>query len=494
MRYSLKFIGLIPLPILVFLVVVWRLYLVPHYPIHEDELISFQVLPSIAERGLPLVGGLIYWRALFAYYLMAIPVFFLGLSEYSARFVPILCSGLLLPVIYALGKRCGSAAAGWIAVIFLAVSSFENVMANFSRFYLPLQLFFCLSVLLICLSFSTRKPSYAVALFVSTLFAIGSHRLAVELFFFYGVGVVVLRRLDLLRSSRAWLFMISIAVSIYFFWFWSPGNTLSGAGTLPVVMGALVNNWFFYDLINRFVPFGWLFIVLGIYPALRTGEKGWLYLLCGYGISFFVFSLVAPSDSERYVVHLFPLAVLLAALSIVFWVKEFHFAIKNRMIDKKTALSFIVTIFLLLPFNFRDFKSGDIFESIGTSITYRDQKPAHEFLKRNMGRNDILISTEPEMTKFYLQTDKKIYFLREYYDVEQKAYGEFPARIRSPRDDYYIDSPEKLKQLLAGHKGKIWLYANWKIEKTISLEMDKLVKEKFRGVFSQNQTYVLLAL
>lgn len=469
--------------------VVLRLYLVPNYPVQDDELISFRLMPTIVETGLPKIGDAFYWRALPAYYLMSIPLLFMEFSEYSARLVPIVCSGLILPVVYFIGLKCGSRLSGLVAAIFLSVSSYEGVMANFSRFYMPFQLFFCATVYLIMLYFPEKKSRYGTALFFMIFLCIGTHRLAFQISVFFILYLLFEKRYELLKSLMFVLSLFLIFAFIGLTWYWHPEKFVSGDMSLPVIMGALKNKWFFYDLMNRFIPFAWLLIFLGIYPSVKMKNRHWLCILFGFLTNFLVFTFVAPGDSERYIAHLFPLAVFLSAISLVWWVRTIVDGIVYRKNNFKSYAFLILIIIVLLPWNFNTLTSEQLFETVGWSIKYPNQKDAHDFIKSNIKDADILISVDPGMTGYYLNREN-IYFLREKLNIKTLTYEPFNKKGNS--NDYLIDSPMKLRKLLIEKKQRIWLYANRKIEKTISDEMDQLIRAAFKPVFSQDQTYVLL--
>jgi len=113
------------------------------WPLGVDEFYISRSIDNVLRSGLPRFPcGSFYTRGLIFQYVVA------GLRtrgwspEFAGRFVAGVCSLLVLPPAYLVGKRIGGTPAGWLAVIILCVSVWEIEMARFARMYAPFQAVF----------------------------------------------------------------------------------------------------------------------------------------------------------------------------------------------------------------------------------------------------------------------------------------------------------------------------------------------------------------
>lgn len=474
-------------------VVVLRCRQVPVFPVHEDELISFEVMHSIVTTGLPLTpAGEIYWRSAVAYYLMAIPQLFAGPSLLIQRLVPILSSALLLPAAYALARAAGGRIAAWATVLFLGFSAYQNHHASFSRFYLPFQLFFLLAVLAAGLYCRTPRRSTGCWLTIVTLLAIGSHHLAIQLAPFLLLAWWLSGRPALWKEPWFWPVMTVVSGWGWLCWFWTPDNVHTGSTALPLLLANLDDKLAFYRLFAELTPWGWTLILLGIYPLFRERSPVWFYLFGGFFFSFVVLSLISPADNPRYMVHLYPLGVILACLSFAWWPKFLYAWVKAPTFPARSKRLVLGGIVIVAAAGYAvAFENRDVRTGFGTHFRFIDQKPAHDFLRQAMAPGARLISTDPAITSYYLNRDVD-YWLREQYDQATGEYHPFTADEKRRNPGYYLDSPQRLRELLSDSSEEVWLYANWKIVWAISPEMDRIVRESFRPRYVNGETYVLV--
>lgn len=483
---------IIALCFLMLLVLGLRIYSLPLYPYHEDEVGSIFVMRSIVETGLPLTpGGALYWRSLLGHYQMSVPLFFLPVSPYSTRLVCVIFSILLLPVIYSMGKRAESPLAGWLAALFLGFSAFENLYASFARFYLPFQFFFIAAVFLSGEYFVRRRPGSGVWLLMATMGAIGTHQFAVMLFPVFAIGLLLGRRWDLLRERSFLASIAFLAVMVYLLIFYNPSGAFVNHVAIPLQVGGLADKLAFLKWYMQFVPFGITLLALGLFPLWRDGSRIWLHYAVSF-ITLFVFlSLVAPDDNHRYLSHILPLGVVCASASLAWWINTLItvFLRKDGQKHHWALTPLIATLVLALPAAMMEAcRPGQAF---GAGLRFLDQEPAHRLIERNMRPGDLLISTEPGFAEIYFGR-RADFFLREKFDAKTGLYQPFTEAEKEGSPIPFIDSSRRLRQILVETDRRIWLYANWKIAFTVSPETDLLIRQKFRPVFSGNETYVLI--
>jgi hypothetical protein len=113
------------------------------WPLGVDEFYISRSIDRVLSTGIPgFACGGYYTRGLLYQYLVA-ALRMGGLSpEFAGRFVAGLCSLLVLPSAYLLGKRAQGPLTGWLTLIILCVSIWEIEMARFGRMYAPFQAVF----------------------------------------------------------------------------------------------------------------------------------------------------------------------------------------------------------------------------------------------------------------------------------------------------------------------------------------------------------------
>lgn len=467
-----------------------RLGHVGSYPFHEDEAISITAMRSIAQTGFPLLeNGAVYWRSLVAHYLMAVPLLFLEVSPLSTRFVSLLFSVALLPIAFLMGRVTDSRLAGWLSASFLAFSAYENLFASMARFYLPFQLFFLAAVYFSGSFFIDRRPKTGLWLLLSILGAIGTHEFCVELVPVVLLGAVLGRRSDLLKSPSFLASCLAVAAIFYMCVIFRPEGSFENYAAIPLKPGGLKDKLAFFEWFRRAVPFGSTLLLLALVPLGKERNIHRVY----YFVSFFglmiALSLVAPDDNVRYFSNLFPLGVILACGSLAWWLRKLagidlrRYAFRRPSIYNAavvlTAAAFLLTL-----------ENVDVAPAFGRGLAYKDQRPAHEFIRRRMLAGDLVISTEPGLTALYLGRLPD-FFLREHFDPASGKYRSFSGAERQGMIYELLDSPRYFQEILSGRK-RIWLYANHKIAYTVSPETDRLIRLNFTPAFVGNETYVLV--
>jgi hypothetical protein len=113
------------------------------WPLGVDEFYISRSIDRVLSTGIPSFAcGGYYTRGVLYQYLVA-PLRIGGLSsEFAGRLVAGLCSLLVLPSAYLLGRRVRGPLAGWLTVIILCLSVWEIEMARFGRMYAPFQAVF----------------------------------------------------------------------------------------------------------------------------------------------------------------------------------------------------------------------------------------------------------------------------------------------------------------------------------------------------------------
>lgn len=480
------------LTLLVVMAVSMRLYSSPSYPYHEDEAGSFIVMESIAKTGLPLTeDGSIYWRSLLGHYLMAIPLFFLEGSPYSYRLVSIVMSGLLLYILFAMGRAAEGRLAGWLAPLFMVFSAYESMFAINARFYVPFQFFFTAAVFFSGDYFIHGGRRSGLLLLLSTLAAIGTHHLSLELFPVFAAAVFLGRKWSQLLSSRFLAGCLIAAAFVYLNLFYIPQGGYVSRFAFPLIIGGMENKWGFYEVFRRAVPFGVTLLMLALVPVSEKGNQVLRFYFISFALLMVLLSLAAPLESERYMSNLLPLGVVVASSSASWWGRKilglfrgprslaFSLSFFGKLLVIAASVAYLATL-----------ENRDAGHSFGHQKRYRDQKPAHDYIKKRLSTGDYVISLEPGLTSIYLGRSPD-FFLRERYDSDLRRYVPYSEEGKKGFSAQLIDSPERL-QVLLQERRRVWLYANVKLFFTTSMEMQDIIGKYFIPVFERNGTYVLL--
>lgn len=113
------------------------------WPLSVDEYYIYRSMTFILESGLPQFpcGGY-YARGLLYQYIVA-PLLFVGISpEAALRGVSVVCNIAMLPAAYLLARNVGGRRIAAMALIVLALSTWEIEMSRFGRIYAPFQMVF----------------------------------------------------------------------------------------------------------------------------------------------------------------------------------------------------------------------------------------------------------------------------------------------------------------------------------------------------------------
>jgi hypothetical protein len=190
--------------------------------------------------------------------------------------------------------------------------------------------------------------------------------------------------------------------------------------------------------------------------------------------------------------HLYPLGILLCAFSLAWWVKAIHRVVSKLGFAQNHRWSAVAVLILLAAGVYAaTFENQRLRTAFGSHVTYPNQKPAHDFMSMMIRDDSLVMSIDPGFTRFYLQRPVD-YWMREQYNEEKKRHQPFPDEYKQGYPTgYFVDSPAKLKELLAGTKQEIWFYVNEKYDWAVSPAMNEIVSQHFRVRYQRKKTFVL---
>ncbi len=360
-----------------------------------------------------------------------------------------------------------------------------------ARFYLPFQFFFVVAVYWAGEYFIVRRPGAGMWLLLATLGAIGTHEFAFELLPVFVLALLLGGHWRLLGQRPFQLGVLLVALVGYALLVYRPATGFTNPVAIPLEMFGLPDKAAFYQWFRQTTPFGVTLLLLGIYPLRQNRHRLWAFYFLGFLYGLLLLTVVAPGDNPRYLSNLYPLGIVAVAASLVWWggwiVARLWRGWREAIPDP-----WVLGAVLVLAVGYlAGLENRDVAKAFGGYYRFVDQRPAHEFIRNRLLPGDLVISTEPGLSAFYLGRPVD-YFLREKYDAEADRYLPFSVEEKTAIRTPFIDRPERLVELLETDQRRIWLYTNWKITSTVSVAMDEAIKRLFQPRFSRNETYVLI--
>jgi len=420
-----SFLVLFPIAAFIFLALI-ELKIYPHQ-FWVDELYHVFAAIGILTTGHPLLpSGLLYERSIITTLLITGAFKVLGVSEFAAR-LPFLIIGILsITVTYFLVREIYTHHIALLTVFFLSISPWQLYWSTNVRMYILLQLLYLIFLysgykLLKELENRDLNKKRVSMLFVG-LIAVLILTYYVHQFYilFIATGAAYLFYLAFKNlSSRNGIFKKRIPLLIF---------TISAILIFAALLyskiphtptytpiGMRMGMEFYTLLLVRYFPLYTLFAAVSVIAILWKEENRDRapIVIFGFLVPFLLLSLLLDQKNSRYLFFTFPLLMAMAAHGVYeAWEKATRF--RRKTLAKSLVL---LAIALLL-----------IQTCIGTySMIYSDYQPlpyedphphwryASEYVEKNMKEDEIVLSTMPICTLYYL--GKTDYWLRqnEYY-------------------------------------------------------------------------------
>lgn len=454
-----------------------RLAALELYPATGDELASYKTMRAIAETGVPWIfDGLLYWRSLLAHYLMAIPLLFAPEPLTGMRLVTVASGALCLAVTWAVARQIGGRVVAVAAVALLFFSSYENFLVISNRFYGPFQLFFLTAAGCAVRYFVDGDRRFFWPWFVTTLLALGSHELALLLFMVIALALICSENRREYLEKHTVAALVALLLSACLLVLFKPANAFHNVAAVPLTMGAMADKLFFVKLFEKHLPgfaIGWC---LALAWAIRAPERSFRCYFLAFTGSLLILTLVSPMENNRYVGHLFPLAVILGVAGPWLWLRHWWRQETGWQSAAKTALLMMAVLGSVLGLRGTVAGPGH-WQIFGHQEKYADPRPAHDYLRQSISPDDTIVSMESLVTEFYLGRPVD-FLLRQRYNPEQRRLEGFPPEEARYLGSSVIDSVEKLLDMSA-RPGTVWVFVNSR-GTTIDDAMKYMLNRNFR--------------
>jgi uncharacterized membrane protein len=436
-----------------------------------------------------------------------------GISEWVARIPSVLFGAATIPLIYYFTKKLYNRSIGLMASTFAAFSLYLICWSRIARNYASFGFSYILLLIVIWLTFNSihkkqRKSGfwyqnnintrYLLILPLVFIFSLINHQLT--FFVLFGLSTYILINAFAKIVSKAPKRFTNIyAILSYFIIlgliiFFTP--TLLDKVARPV-LGILlperIINWILPDwsyiiaklksseeAFKSFIVYfnvlksdfsiiyylGFLGIIFSFF--IRGKKQEAIYLFSMFVVPFLLMSFIFRDPSTpNYIYYIYPIFLIYISIFIYFFVKYFfkkifsHNLLSKRSFNHFVLLLIILLIFIAIPK--KEIKSlittkehGQVVKKELFYNRYIDWKSVCKKIKPYVQKEDIILSTWPSATNFYLNRNNSVWFRQRVYDTKLKKYVN-----RKPTNQK--NSAYTLQELINTYKEnqRGWLFADY---------------------------------
>lgn len=496
----------------------WVWYGVTQRSIIEDEGISILAAQGILEYGIPILpSSSPYHRGYIPHYLESGAILVLGLNDFSIILPSLLMALGSLILIYLLARD--ALKRPWVGVLAVAILLTINVQTFYAtspRFYMGLQFFTMLAVYSAWRGYASGERKFRWVFFLAVCAALLSSRIGAGLVISIPLSVVIvvwLKDRVIPKPAVAEIVGALIVAAVgYFLFQFTPSGTIDPvidyAGVAPphALIGINYSVWLDYFRNSKLaLIFAVSFAPVLLYAA--THYRDGRMLATNYGLVFIslflAFSIVlvlfnVSTPGVRVVLNLLPILSLIVAASIVGLIMESIPVVRiltSRYVSTNTRMQVILTgagalaaglaILLTAIYLFGPQLNAIARASMPPCSTGSWQcqgliESHYIGLRGDVGSNDIIVSTNPWVTSYYLGRVDGI--LRERI-IDEDTFASFD----SPTDEYFgvpiIDSIEELDDLFMRDE-RVWVFTDPKMSWALSVDTKNHLVDTFCQVRS----------
>ncbi|MDZ7361439.1 MAG: glycosyltransferase family 39 protein [candidate division KSB1 bacterium] len=467
---------------------------------------------AVFPSGLPYLRGMLYTK------IVAFSFSLFGVGEFGARFFSAVFGVLTIPLVFFVAARLfRHLGVGVIAAFLQAFTPFNIGWSRVSRMYAIFQFFFLLAAYAIYAGIESERKKPVAVTKMSSWWSRLQHRLAV-----WNIDFTWLLIAALAMAVATYLQVLSGIILpgllIYFFIMLLWAVTIEGwrsvmaskyavfivtallgvTGIAALAPGLLAEareavnfspNWARYDYVQNKFYYLWFltsnfyftiaaFFMIGAVAAAAERRRPAVYLLSIFVVALALLSTLFVVKVERYIFHLFPFYLIIAAYGAV-KLFEFALALNREALQKYPArwsklnllAVAIVGIGILGASDWLRYarKIPSFYTTSNGAVGYEEWREACEYLRRQQAEGQPVVSTLPIAVHYYL--GRVDYYL---------------ASRQNPRDDeiimkngtavdYYsnarvIDTVEDLQSLMVKQP------AGWLIVDEYRLGEERLVR------------------
>lgn len=344
-------------------------------------------------------------------------VAWLGVNEWNARLIPALIGVISLPILYFPIRKIFNPAVSLATLLLLALSPWHLYWSQNARFYVALLLFYNLALLLFYLGLEKGRLLYVLVSLIFLGLAIKERLLGL---FFVPVVLSYLVLLYLLPFGKS-VILPWRKIAIFFL---APG----------LILAVLFAGPYLLNLSGWFMGFGgannnplWLLIGMVYYiglPTVCAGTLGAIYLFSQKNRAALLLSLnaVIPILALMAIAPFHYTANRYAFISLLSWlilaavatVELLYQAPKHLKLLAIGLLAILIIDPLSVDFLYYRYQNGN-----------RDNwKGAFEFVRAHKQEGDTVVTINPELGDYYVQSDTV-----HFEELELATVQETPARV-----------------------------------------------------------------
>ena len=489
--------------VLLLALVFWLWFGLTQRSIIEDDGLSILAAQGILEHGvMRLPSEVLYHRGYIPHYLLAASLGVFGTNDFAIMLPSLLLALGTLWLMYLFARDVlGKPWVGVMAAVLLLALESETFYATSARMYMGLQFFTMAAAYFAWRGYVRRSHTFQVLATLALAAALLSNRIGAglvvaipaSLLSVLWLGRPILPRITF-QQVAAVLVLGGVGYFLLFFSFDRPIETTVHAGEVRDRLGLHLDlsNWasFMFGAV-RTIPYTFMFLPLAAFVALRwraVGRNhGFVYSLVIVGTVAAVAAFYVKIPAVRYWLHVVPIYSMVVCLSAVALIEDFGAPVWQRAVRRLgrwqgaavplgagTAAALVIA-YLVAGAPGLDLAKPAFVPCQGKGL--RCQKSIEEhyaFLRQSLGPADLVVSTNPWVTSYYLgRVDG---FLRE------KRVGDEFTPFSFATDDYLglpiVDTIEELENL-ERLEGRMWIIADRKLELASSERTRSFLESRF---------------
>lgn len=397
-----------------------------------DEGFYYLATQKILDLGYPLFpSGHIYYKAILYAYVSALFTRIFGFTVFNLRLISVLCTVAILPVVYHMGKKLFNRKIGLGATVVFSLCVWVAEYGRVDLYFAPLQLVSFGGLYLFYRGFLEEKHKYKVLATATFIMAPLIHQLGMSVWFCYPAFFLIkgtkrfFRRDVLLSFSLTSGFYLLVQLHEYFFWevgYVYAKTDQSLQGIIQYFFSGFSLEYF-YELFRSFpqmsaVIFAGCFILIGTWFRERKAEKphtlsfsrDWLFLYLCLVLPIVFLGFFRTHVQPRYLYQLFPLFVVLYAVSLYKIAQILIDILTMPFARKKTAgfstaegVLFVVLLFLTAEGvgvgKVKTIVNRQYGDPIRTDIVYKSGRYQHydhrgpgEYVRHFLQEDDLVVA------------------------------------------------------------------------------------------------------
>lgn len=449
-----------------------RIYRVDYLSLWVDEYIHVNKAKGFLEGGSLLANEN---NGIFLTILIILSFKTFGVNDFAARLPSVILGGLVIPTIYYLGKKLFNSYIGLFASILATFSLYSIIWSRLSRNYGSFEFSYTLLLLVFLLAFEAQKGKKGITPFFQKhglnkkclwllpfAFILSALNHPLTFFFFFSVGVyssiiastiMIKREPNHLMNKYALFLYLTLIVGILFY------TPFVGEILRPILGLFLPENSVIWVLPNwEDITSKWSFSekykIFSMYTAVLQNDYSSIYVLGFIGFmvafafnkksaiflsSFFIVPWLLMSfifrdpALPRYLIYIYPGFLISMAVSL-FWILKYlvPLIIPKNFLSKNLVPKGLILVAFCLLITTAPLKEiwtlisvdrhGWVTRKELCGWKFSNWKESIQYLASRVKPDDIVLSTVPDATDYYLNRDNSLRFRQGHFDTQRRRY------------------------------------------------------------------------